>query len=189
MERQFYKLYKGILSLSDFEKWLYSTEEIEKVYNSDFYLRLIELNYRDKYVKSLLLKILEPMIPFASFEQERITLYLEMLLSNKGDAVTILEETYNDYCNGYSFLRSLALNYISGIDSIPKLSAKEQFAESEFLTKRALLNTIQPKLTNEAKRLLAFFKKGKLKIIAEYDYLDTRLEVEQIELHGIEKMF
>jgi len=99
---------------------------------------------------------------------------------------------YDDYCRGYSFLRYLGLNYVTGIDNLPKLQQKEKWNKNEFDGKREILKNIKkfkPKMVNEARRLLSFFQNGLLRITVENEYNDYRTEEEKIELNNIEKMF
>ena len=188
IQKQFYKIYKGQISISEFEEWLYNTQEIESVYGNDFYFNLLDLDYRKKHIKNELEKLIEMKIPFDEFEQTRIISLLENIKYEKGDIVEILEQLYDDYCSGYSFLRYLGLTY-AGMYGLPKLQQKDVWDENEFDNKREeILNSIKPKIINETIRLLSFFQKGLLKIIEENDYSDYRKEEEKIELNNIEKM-
>lgn len=173
----------------DFEEWLYKTGEIECVYGYDFYFNLLDLDYREKHIKNELVKLIEVKIPFDEFEQTRIISLLEEITCEKNDLVEVLEQLYEDYCSGYSFLRYLGLNYITGIDEIPKLKEKDKWDKNEFDKKREILNNIKPKIISEATRLLLFFRNGLIKIDAINRYSDYRKEEEKIELNHIEKMF
>lgn len=188
-QKQFYYIYKGLISIPEFEGWLYNTPEIEDIYGKDFYFNLLDLNYRSKHIKNELDKLVEMKIPFGKYEQTRITSLLEDVIYDKGDLVEILEQLYDDYCSGYSFLRFLGLNYITGIDTIPKLKQKDEWDKNEFDSKREILKSVKPKMTEEARRLSSFFQSGLLKIIDENEYIDDRKEDEMIELNNIEKMF
>ncbi|WP_223701508.1 hypothetical protein [Sutcliffiella deserti] len=189
IQKQFYKIYKGLISVSEFEEWLYNTPEIEKVYGDDFYFNLLDLNYRDRHIKNELEKVIEVKIPFGEFEQMRIVSLLENIIYEKGDLVEVLEQVYDDYCKGYSFLRYLGFNYVTGIDSLPKLQQKEKWDKNEFDSKREILKKYKPKMVNEACRLLSFFQNGLLRITVENEYDDYRTEEEKIELNNIEQMF
>jgi hypothetical protein len=189
IQNQFYKVYKGHISISEFEQWLYKTQEIENVYGNDFYFNLLNLNYKNKHIKNELEKLIEMEIPFGELEQIRITSLLEKIISDKGDVVEILEQLYDDYCSGYSFLRFLGLTYITGIDSLPKLQQKDKWDKNEFDSKREILNSVKPKIVNEAKRLMSFFQNGLIIIIEENEYKDFRKEEEKIEINYIEGMF
>lgn len=189
MQKQFYNIYKGHISVSEFEEWLYKTQEIESIYGNDFYFSLLDLDYRNKYIKNELEKLIEREIPFGEFEQTRIISLLENIRYQRGDEVEILEQLYDDYCSGYSFLRFLGLTYITGIDAIPKKQQRDKWDKNEFDRKREILNSMNPKIINEARRLLSFFQNGLLKIIAENEYKDDRKEEDKIELNHIEKMF
>ncbi|MEQ6355608.1 hypothetical protein ABNX05_13345 [Lysinibacillus sp. M3] len=189
IQKQFYKIYKGQISISEFEEWLYKTQEIESVFNNDFYFKLLDLDYRKKHIKVELVKVIEMEIPHGKFEQSRILSLLKNIIFEKGDPVEILEQLYDDYCNGYSFLRFLGLTYITGIDVLPTLKQRDKWDDNKFNSKREILNNIKPKLIKEAERLLSFFQEGLLIIAEENDYLDYRKEEEKIELHNIERMF
>ncbi|TXC92741.1 hypothetical protein FS935_00610 [Metabacillus litoralis] len=189
IQKQFYKIYKGLISSSEFEEWLYHTPEIERVYGDTFYFNLLDLNYRSRHIKNELEKVIENKIPIGEFEQLRVVSLLENIINEKGDLVEILEHLYDDYCRGYYFLRYLALNYVTGVEEIPKLQQKEKWDKNEFDRKREILIDIKPKMVNEARRLLTFFQNGLLRINAVNEYDDYRSEEEKIELHYIEKMF
>ncbi|MGE6488686.1 hypothetical protein [Paenisporosarcina sp. NPDC076898] len=189
IQKQFYKIYKGQISISEFEEWLYKTQEIESIFGNDFYFSLLDLDYRNKNIKIELEKLIEMKIPFDEFEQTRIISLLENIKYEKDDIVEILEQLYDDYCSGYSFLRYLGLTYITGIDELPKLQQKDEWDKKEFDSKREILNSIKPKIINEAMRLLSFFQEGLLKIIEVNDYSDYRKEEEKIELNNIERMY
>lgn len=189
IQRQFYNVYKEKISIAEFEKWLYKTDDIENIYGDDFYFRLLDLDYREKYIKNKLETLIRMEIPFGQFEQQRIVLLLEHIIAEEGDLVELLEQLYDDYCHGYSFLRFLGLTYITGIDTFPKLNQIDQWDKHEFERKRAMLNSSKDKIIKEAKRLLAFLKKGEIKITNENEYIDARKEEDKVELHHIEKMF
>ncbi|TCJ02524.1 hypothetical protein [Cytobacillus praedii] len=189
IQKQFYNIYKGHISISEFEEWLYKTQEIESIYGNDFYFSLLDLDYRNKYIKNELEKLIEREIPFGEFEQARIISLLENIRYQQDDEVEILEQLYDDYCSGYSFLRFLGLTYITGIDAIPKIQQRDKWDKNEFDRKREILNSMNPKIINEARRLLSFFQNGLLKIIAENEYKDNRKEEDKIELNHIDKMF
>ncbi|PAD68728.1 hypothetical protein CHH83_12255 [Bacillus sp. 7586-K] len=189
IQRQFYNVYKEKISIAEFEKWLYKTDDIENIYGYDFYFRLLDLDYREKYIKNKLETLIRMEIPFGHFEQQRIVLLLEHIIAEEGDLVELLEQLYDDYCHGYSFLRFLGLTYITGIDTFPKLNQIDQWDKHEFERKREMLNSSKDKIIKEAKRLLAFFKNGEIKITNENEYIDARKEEDQVELHHIEKMF
>ncbi|MFC4323283.1 hypothetical protein [Litchfieldia salsa] len=113
IQKQFYKIYKGLINVAEFEEWLYNTPEIEDVYGDVFYFNLLDLNYRNRHIKNYLEKVIETKIPFGEFEQMRIVSLLEKIIYEVDDLVEVLEQIYDDYCRGYSFLRYLGLNYVT----------------------------------------------------------------------------
>jgi hypothetical protein len=189
IQKQFNKIYKGLISVSEFQKWLYNTPEIEDVYGDVFYFNLLDLNYRGRHIKNDLEKVIETKIPFGEFEQMRIVSLLEKIINEEDDLAEILEQIYDDYCRGYSFLRYLGLNYVTGIENIPKLKQKDKWDSNEFDRKREILKDIKPKMDTEARSLLSFFQNGLLSINVENEYIDYRGEEDKIEQNDIEKMF
>ncbi|WP_419465912.1 barstar family protein [Bacillus spongiae] len=103
-------------------------------------------------------------------------------MNKNGDVVEILEQLYDDYCSGYSFLRLLGLTYITGIDSLPKIQQRDNWDESEFNRKREILNKVELIIINEAKRILSYFQEGLIKIVDENTYRDYRSEKDKVEL-------
>ncbi|MEI5907014.1 hypothetical protein WAK64_08085 [Bacillus spongiae] len=64
IQKQFYKIYKGHISVSEFEEWLYDAQEIGSIYGDDFYFILLDLNYKNKHIKNDIERHLEREIPF-----------------------------------------------------------------------------------------------------------------------------
>ncbi|NBI30988.1 hypothetical protein [Chengkuizengella marina] len=172
IQKQFYKVYKGHISVLEFEKWLYTTQEIEIVFGQNFYYSFLDLNYRNKYVINELKKLIKLHFIFDELEHNRILTLLNNLVTEKGDAIEILEEIYYDYCNGYTFLEYLSVTYISEIDNIP-------MNDIDFYKKRESLENKKSYIKNEANRLISYFKDGKLKITDEYKFNDDRNEEEK----------
>ncbi|MDA1475863.1 hypothetical protein [Bacillus changyiensis] len=96
IQKQFYRVYKGHISIAEFEKWVYKTQDIEKIYGNDFYFNLLDLDYTNKYIKNDLEKLILAIIPFGKFEQIRITSLLDHLIFDNHDIVEILEQLYQD---------------------------------------------------------------------------------------------
>lgn len=139
IQKQFYQLYTKKLSLKEFEKWVYQTQEIEQVYGEDFYFTLIDIPYNDKFAREEVERLIIPKIPMSEFEQIRIMELLNALINESKDIVKVMGQLYHDYGRGYYFLSGLGIFYAtSGLDEIPKLSEKENWMDKEFNLKKNL---------------------------------------------------
>lgn len=187
IELLFYKVIKGELSIVEFEKWLYSVDEdaIDNKFGENFYFQLISINYKNKFSRYELEKIIYSKITFNKFELSTLKFLLNSLINGTRDMADLLEVFYDLYCKGYYFLRSLGLTFVLyEIDEIPRLSSRESWDETNFNKKRDILNKLSPKLITEAKRILEFLDNGLIKIIDEFKYEDLRKDEDKIELNN-----
>lgn len=185
VELNFYKVVKKEVSITEFEKWLYSIDEsiISNNFGEDFYFELISINYKDVSAYIDLKNIIYSKIPFNKYESMTLRFLLNSLINGTIDTVDLLEIFYDLYSKGYYFLRFLALTYISyGIDDLPKLSEKKLWEEASFFKKREILNELSPKIVAEAERILKFFDSNLIKIISEFEYEDLRKDEDKIEM-------
>ncbi|MFC5450676.1 hypothetical protein [Paenibacillus aestuarii] len=190
IEQQFYNLYRREITVQEFEIWLYSTPRIEEIYGQDFYFKLLDLNYKSKYIFNEIETVMYSKIPKGKFEQMKLEELLQKVIHNTYDLVEVLEEIYLNYCDGYSFLRYLGLTYVLSIlDIVPALREKINWNEEDFSKKRKPLEIIRPSVYIEAQRLLSFLEQGLIKITDKYEYMDLRNEGDKIELTNVEKMF
>jgi hypothetical protein len=160
------------ISIQEFERWLYDNEELlEKYLGKELYFQLINLNYTSKFViddlEPLLIKVLE----YKSFEDFKIKDLLNRLVNVDSEFISSCREIYREYCNGYSFLRLIALKYIVYDYDFQLDNANNR---NEFEHGRM-------EYVEEGKRLLEFFNSGKLEILGEYEYIDLRAEEDKIE--------
>ncbi|GAB1529186.1 hypothetical protein YSY22_06080 [Brevibacillus formosus] len=89
---------------------MYFTLEIEAHYGHAFYLEIISLDFKGRYIDLDLEQILTPVIPFGDFEYRRIKEEIEIVGTDTHDIDKVLDNIYEDYCDGYSFLRFLGLS-------------------------------------------------------------------------------
>ncbi|UQZ37330.1 hypothetical protein C2I18_00930 [Paenibacillus sp. PK3_47] len=180
-ERYLYYVLRGKYALPEFEQWLYEHDELEEIFGTQEYLELISRDYKGKYAFHETEQQIRRLVHAGKFEQERIVMLLYELL-NEEDASRQLQNLavlYEEYCNGYSFLRYIALRSITTSDEF-KERLKLEYAE--------YLRYMTP-LKAEAERLLGFFYKKQLIIEEEHEYIDYRAESDRIELHSINEMF
>jgi hypothetical protein len=174
---QFYKLFRHRISVTDFETWLYNTPEIEEILGKQFYFSLLDVDYQNKFARNQVEELVYPHIPFAYFEELHLKNLLRDTIRGNVNVVELLETFYNEYCDGYTFLRYLAFNYFPFMDGTDKKNWD------------SIVEKILPKLKAEAQRLLAFFECGEIRITGDHEYEDHRGYDDQIEVHSIEKMF
>ncbi len=156
----------------ELEQWLYENDQLlEDELGKELYFKLINLNYKSKYVFEDLETLLVKTLEYSSIEEFRIQDILYRLVNIEEDFISSCREIYREYCDGYSFLRMIALKYIV-YDYDFQLEIADN--RNEFIQGRN-------EYVEEGKRLLNFFNNGKIKIVGEQEYIDLRLEEERIE--------
>jgi hypothetical protein len=101
------------------------------------------------------------------------------LIAFDTETINIMEKIYEEYCNGYSFLRYIALAYITTSD----------IYQEELKTNTDKLISYRRKIVQEAVRILGFIESQEIIISIEHEYEDKRDDKDRIELLSIEKMF
>jgi hypothetical protein len=168
----------GNLNIQEFEKWVYEIDEelVDEHFGRGFYFELASLNYKNKYATNDLEKLLFSKVPFGRFEEMKIREILTYVIDDKGDLVELIEELYDLYCDGYSFLRYIGL--ASLFHGMPRENETYNFTDQT-----------QINLKCEARRILSFLDTRKIIITGKYKYEDLREEADKIELHSLEKMY
>lgn len=160
------------VSIQDFEQWLYNNDELlEEYLGKQLYFELINLKYNSKFVIEELEPLLIIILQYKSIEEFKIKDLLNRLVYVDKDFISSCREIYREYCNGYSFLRMIALKYIM----------YDYDFQLEFESNRIEFEKDRKEYVEEGLRLLEFFNFGKLEIIAEHEYIDLRTEEERIE--------
>jgi len=109
VEEKYVELKSKIISISDFEKWVYDKEELIKgYYNQSIYDDLIILQYQNTEAKSELTKILN--IDFRKLELSSINRYLVKLITSNREIANVVCNDSHDYRN---YLFSFNLEGIS----------------------------------------------------------------------------
>ena len=206
IKKTFFEFLDGQITVTDFEQWVYKTEILEEVLNSDDYLELISVYFTQRnethYLdcRDRINNIIEKYISIAEYETWKLESLLNDFLNRKGNLVKILEQFYDLYCHGYRFLDNLGLGhgldfscYLTEIDEpnfryfFPKtLTATEIEREIE-----QKVNNILPEVDEEIRKVLSWLEQGKIKIIDDptffygVDYIDNKSELEKIPLYKI----
>ncbi|MCQ6557251.1 hypothetical protein NNL21_00905 [Paenibacillus mendelii] len=162
-------LLKQEVSQRDFENWLYTNPELENHLPPDEYLELISMNFNGKYAYEDIIIIIERIINV--LEQERLKGLLEQLIHNKSEVVRLSEQIYNEYCFGYTFLRDLAIPFITTAnhDEINIYGNEEQLLEMKVM------------LDHEAQSLIDCFMEKDIFLTGLYEYTDNRKEIKDNE--------
>jgi len=178
IELKFYDLLRGNLNAHEFEKWVYEIDQelLNAHFGRGFYFELASLNYRNKYVLNELERLLFSKVPFGRYEEMKIREILTHVIEDSGDLVTLIEELYDLYCEGYNFLRYLGLAYV--FHGTPGEHDSYIFSVH-----------IRHSLQSEAKRILSFLEAKKIVITGEYAYDDLREYADKVELHSLDKMY
>ena len=176
--RYFYKFLKGTITLSELEQWLYNHEELKEILGKSVYFELISRDYKNKYALEDTKKQIKGLINIGFFEQERIINSLEKLIDTSEGYLENLEALYDDYCDGYTFLRYIALVYITTSDEYIEVLKQD----------KVKLKDYSEKINKEANRILRFFANNELRIVIENEYIDIRELGDRIELHSINEM-
>ncbi|MFA4132526.1 MULTISPECIES: hypothetical protein [unclassified Brevibacillus] len=170
---KFSEVLKKKLTIEDFEQWVYVTPEIEEHVGRAFYLELISLDFKGRYIDLDLKQMLTPVIPFGDLEFRRIKEELEIVASDTHDIDKVLDNIYEYYCDGYGFLRFLGLSFTLIGGSYGALIINEG---------------VRQLLREEAKRLLSFIEGDKIRITGKLEYEDYRDNEDRIELTNVELM-
>ena len=110
--RNLYYFLRKDIDIIDFEQWLYSHDELETLLGK-YYLELISTKFKSKFAREELEKIIKKIINPGEFEEERIQNLLRNLIDFDNRTFMFMETIYGEYCNGYTFLRYIALTYIT----------------------------------------------------------------------------
>ncbi len=170
IEHTFYRFLADELSISDLEKWIYSTAELEEFLGASQYLELISFNFQPRAANYELSKLIYQFISKAAFDNWQIKRLLYNLIDKTQDTVVVFSEIYHMYCQGYYFLGNVGVQYVMGVDEIPTLTEKNNWDENEFFRLRNTLDQYIEPLKNEISLLLQGLEAGEIKITGENKY-------------------
>ena len=166
-----YLYLNGEMPILDFEQWVYQhADEIEASISASFFLELLEFNYRKGGARWELNDFLKKHIDLLKFERWQITHLLSDLISERRDPIDIIEQCYDFYCREYWFLQHIGMQFVMGIDDLPRLSEKHQWNEAAFNKKRAVLNNYLKIVKPLAQKILNAFETGEIVITGLSEY-------------------
>lgn len=107
LKENVFKVLEDQMSLADFERWLYDSEDLQNLMNEDVVLEAYTFNYRQRDAKYQFKKAI-----FKYFDEEEFLLWkvkanLTDLIANRNDRDRILYDFYYLGDDGYIFLQPL----------------------------------------------------------------------------------
>jgi hypothetical protein len=166
----FFRYLTGELPIEGFEQWIYSTPEIESYFGKPAYFEFISFNFQQPDLSNELFKLIGKHIDLAKFRDWQIKRLLKSLLDGTLDAVEVFKKLYDMYRNGYHFLDKVGIQYLLGIDEIPKLSVRHLWDEKEFIRQRKKLDGYLRPLKDEIEILLEALESGQIVLFNEKEY-------------------
>lgn len=101
---KFYDFLEGSITLNDIENFIYSTKSLESQIDSDVYLDLVSLNYKDKYAETTLRDfILKKIIARGQFETWRLKKILNSFIDDPLRTHKYLDQIYRKHPANYIF--------------------------------------------------------------------------------------
>ena len=196
-ELKFYEVLKHKISIQEFERWVYKTQELEIELPEEAYTELISLNYKDKFAQNELERIVKPFIDNGKFEIKRISKYLKSIIDKDEKCAESIEMTYDLYCSGYAFLRRLGLTYGLLISCPPAGNYQKSWNEITKEEQDELLDKMYPAIIADAENALRWINEGKIIIkdtlheLGDYQYDDLRNQEErnqgEVEVMNLDK--
>lgn len=177
--RYLYQFLKDKVTLFEIEQWFYTHQELEDIFGEHEYYQFIARDYKNKYAYEDTQKQIKPLLENIGFyEQERIETSINELIVSSKEYLGILDSLYDDYCDGYFFLRYIAFVYVTTSDEYKEVINQDPIEMQKY----------REKINQEAKRILGFLENKLLIIENEHEYIDLREEKDRIEMHSINKM-
>lgn len=110
LQRHFFKIILEQGNIDEFENWLYQQQNLENYLKNDDYLALISLDFKNKQSLINIEKIIMPYLNYTDYYNNSLKNSLLILMNSPND-IEHLAKIYDFYCQGYYFLRKLALSY------------------------------------------------------------------------------
>jgi len=177
-----YKLISRESGIEEFEQWVYSEKGLEKLLTSDEYLALISLSYKQPSSLYEAEKILKRYVDIGKYHEWSLRRVLEKVIDRPKNAARYIEQCYDLYCDGYSFLDNLGLGYGLSV-VVPPTDRIEENEQSK------LINGFYPAVAEEALKVIGWLDSGKIVITGHegsyqgIQYTDSR-EPEEKEPTG-----
>jgi hypothetical protein len=185
IKERFFRTIKGDISLADFEKWVYKSNNLETVLDSDDYLSIISLDYKKSGAKYELFNILKRLVDLGEFETYKMLELLNQAKQKDERFPFVLMEFYNLYCKGYNFLQDLGLGYGLMVQVPPSKYSKDNWNDLREDEKQDLIDSFYPEIDEVIQRVIDWLTNKRIVLTGEQDeighyyYQDFRTEDEK----------
>ena len=184
-EEKVYKLISREIEVSNFEKWVYSEKELEKILTNDDYLELVSLNYTTPSSLYEAEKILKKHIEIEKYHEWYLRNILQKIIERPDNVYKYIVETYDLYCNGYNFLDNLGIGYGLGIEVPHSSYSAQSWGNLESIEQKELIDNYYPNIKKEAEKVIDWLDSKKI-ILTGYsgdfqgiEYKDNRNQEEK----------
>jgi len=184
LKYRFFKTIFGDISVSEFEQWLYQTDDVERHLMADDYLDLISYNFKQPGAKYGLVQILEKHINLGEYQTWKLENLLNSVERKEGNYPSAITEFYDLYCRGYGFLDDLGFGYGLALDCPYTSNGHGSFEDLTKQQQLELADSFFPQIITEIERVRNWLHSGKIVLTGEkdelghYEYVDNRTEEE-----------
>jgi hypothetical protein len=186
ISRMFYGFYSKKISLSDFENWLYNSDELEKLLPNNEYIELISFDFKKSYWKDIKTFVYK-YINWKDVEENNLKDCLTSAINKDQFVVESISKFYDLYCHGYYFLSNLAFRYGLSVDLLPDKWGVYDWNELKQYQIDEIINSFYPHIIDDVKIVLNWLEKDKIEITGTEDehgnkiFIDKRPENEKYE--------
>ncbi len=176
IKEKFYRTIKGDIPIEDFEQWLYTETELEKLLHPDDYLELVSLHFKKSGTKYELIRVLKNQVDLGDYETYKLVELLKKAKEKTDQLPYILMNFYKLYCHGYYFLDELGLNYGLRI-KVPQFgkTVANRWEELTVKQKQELLDSFSPRLDQEIDRVSGWLARGEIILTGEKDEVNNHI--------------
>lgn len=165
LQQWIYNLIYNNTSIYQFEDWIYNNESIMVYISYDDYIDLISIDYKDKYARGTLFKIINPYINYGVFEAINLLSLLEKCLDNNFDfdqLAHIYQEFYYMYCKGYYFLDELGMMYGLACVVPPNKYSSNDWHELRDKEKEEIISSFYPNVKVDIENVIELINQEKI---------------------------
>ncbi len=166
IEDVLFKYLLGDIQISDLEKWVYKTPQIEEVFGAEAYYEFLTLDYHHPEAKDALWKLITKYTALDRFDAWTIKRHLTELVTNSRDPVEALDDLAAVYLDrrGYGFLYHLADVGMAVVNEIPSVKNRSLVPPEVYTRRRKILTDRLPPIREEASFLLDGLTSGEIQI-------------------------
>lgn len=182
-----YQFFNDEISLETFEKWIYTTPELEIALGEELYFELISFNFRQKDAKHILQDLLHSSINFGECETIKLLHLLKEAKQRSPNLLNILVRFYHYSCNGYDFLTELGYGYGSDLLDDPELMNNWHTYNDE--KRKETIAYFSNNLDNDLEKVIYWLENKKIILLNKTNnhglclYQDMRREDEKPEYY------